>query len=562
MSTAIPTIASHFNSAAGYTWVGSAYLLANAAAAPIWAKVSDIWGRKPVLLAAVAVFFLSSLMCAQSISMGMLIAGRAIQGSAAGGLLILVTVCVSDLFSLRFVRFGLSLDGINADSMTDSADCTMVCWNASGPWPAALDHYSEARSRSWFHGAGSGSKSLSRGLCMTGVVYDGSGWRDWTPLHSSYRGLAALQILTDSCYSINLPFSGVTFIILLFFFDVHNPRTSMSEGLKAVDWLGSFAILGVTLMTMLGLDFGGQTFPWSSPKVICLIVFGLLLTVVFYYSEVKVARYPLMPLKMLRQRTQLAALVVGFIHGNMFIAGEYYLPLYFQSVREASPFHSGLLLLPFILAEALTGILVGIIIHRTGRYRELIWLGTTMITLGYGLLIHLDAHSSLGEIIGLQIVAGIGGGLLFEPPMIAIQVHVSQDDTATATAAFSFVRNLATSLGIVIGGVVFQNSMQLREPQFRNAHLPANVTQALSGSGAAANVMIIATLDTESQREVVKEAFAWSLRNMWIFIASIGVCGVIASAFIDMKVLGRHHVETVTGLKKEQPTNNQTAATS
>lgn len=351
---------------------------------------------------------------------------------------------------------------------------------------------------------------------------------------------------------INLPFSGFTFFILLFYLDVHNPKTKMIEGLKAVDWLGSFAILGVTLMTLLGLDFGGQTFPWTSPKVICLIVFGLLMIVVFYFSEVKVAKYPLMPLQMLRQRTQVAALVVGFIHGTVFISGEYYLPLYFQSVREASPFDSGLLLLPLVLPEALTGIVVGVLIHRTGRYRELIWLGTSLLTLGYGLLIHLDAHSSLGEIIGLQIIAGIGGGLLFEPPMIAIQVHVSQDDTATATAAFGFVRNLATSLGIVLGGVVFQNSMQLREPRLRDAHLPANITQALSGAGAAANVMVIGTIASASQRDVVKEAFAWSLRNMWILFTSVGLCGVVASVFIETQTLGRHHVETVTGLKKEQ----------
>src|SRR5271156_3573366 len=101
VSTAIPTIASHFHSAAGYTWIGGAYLLANAAAGPIWAKLSDIWGRKPILLAAVAVFFASSIVCARSASMGTLIAGRALQGAAGGGLILLVNIAVSDLFSMR-----------------------------------------------------------------------------------------------------------------------------------------------------------------------------------------------------------------------------------------------------------------------------------------------------------------------------------------------------------------------------------------------------------------------------------------------------------------------------
>ena len=112
ISTAIPTIANHFHSASGYTWVGSAYLLANAASAPLWGKLSDIWGRKILLLIAVAVFFVGSLICAVSIDMKMLIAGRAVQGSPAGGLFILVNVCISDLFSMRERRLVVGLMGI------------------------------------------------------------------------------------------------------------------------------------------------------------------------------------------------------------------------------------------------------------------------------------------------------------------------------------------------------------------------------------------------------------------------------------------------------------------
>lgn len=100
-TVAIPTISADFQSTAGYTWIGSAYLLANAAAAPSWGKLSDIFGRKPVLLAAVGVFWVGSLLCGVSVSMSMLIAGRAIQGIGGGGSLILVNICISDLFSVR-----------------------------------------------------------------------------------------------------------------------------------------------------------------------------------------------------------------------------------------------------------------------------------------------------------------------------------------------------------------------------------------------------------------------------------------------------------------------------
>ena len=100
-ATAIPSIAASLHSAAGYTWIGGAYLLANAASSPIWGKLSDIWGRKPILLISLALFAGSSVMCAAATSMAMLIAGRAIQGTAGGGLIQLVNITISDLFSVR-----------------------------------------------------------------------------------------------------------------------------------------------------------------------------------------------------------------------------------------------------------------------------------------------------------------------------------------------------------------------------------------------------------------------------------------------------------------------------
>jgi MFS family permease len=101
VSTALPTISEHFHSTAGYTWIGSAYLLANAASTPSWGKFSDIWGRKPILMCASVIFFIGSLLAAVSVSIEMLIAARAIQGIGGGGLIILVNICISDLFSMR-----------------------------------------------------------------------------------------------------------------------------------------------------------------------------------------------------------------------------------------------------------------------------------------------------------------------------------------------------------------------------------------------------------------------------------------------------------------------------
>lgn len=101
VTTALPTIANHFQSAAGYTWVGAAYVLADTASGPVWTNVSEIYGRKAVLLVSVVLFMASSLICALSTGMGMLITGRALQGTAAGAMTLLVYIVISDLFDIR-----------------------------------------------------------------------------------------------------------------------------------------------------------------------------------------------------------------------------------------------------------------------------------------------------------------------------------------------------------------------------------------------------------------------------------------------------------------------------
>lgn len=101
ITTALPTISEHFKSSAGYTWIGAAYLLANAASTPSWGKISDIWGRKPIILCAATIFFIGSALGGASTSITMLIVARVIQGIGGGGLIILTNICIGDLFSMR-----------------------------------------------------------------------------------------------------------------------------------------------------------------------------------------------------------------------------------------------------------------------------------------------------------------------------------------------------------------------------------------------------------------------------------------------------------------------------
>ncbi|KZF26158.1 DNA repair protein RAD50 [Xylona heveae TC161] len=496
VTTALPTITQHFHSSAAYTWVGSAYLLANAASTPSWGKFSDIFGRKPVLLVANVVFMIGSLITALSVNVSMLIVGRAIQGVGGGGLIILVNICISDLFSMRHRGAYFGMIG-------------MVWALASALGPV-----------------------------LGGVFTEKVSWR-W-------------------CFYINLPLDGAAFIIIFLFLDIHTPKTPFLAGLKAIDWLGSLSIIGGTLMFLLGLEFGGVTFPWSSATVICLIVFGLVVAVFFVLNEWKLAKYPVMPVRLFKHRSNVAALCVCFVHGMVFISASYYLPMYFQAVKNATPLMSGVEILPIAVSLSLVSAATGIFIRKTGRYREPIWFGMTLITLGWGLIINIDAGSNWAKLVLYQIVAGIGVGPNFQSPLIALQSLVEKKDIAVATATFGFTRNLATSISVVIGGVVFQNRMKSHADELSRV-LGPELAAKLSGGDAGANVLIVDQLHG-AQRDVARHAFASSLQSLWIMYTCFAAFGLLISFLITEQKLSKEHKETETGLHVEEAKRRETLA--
>jgi EmrB/QacA subfamily drug resistance transporter len=488
ITTALPTIAAHFESSAAYAWIGSAYLLANSAATPIWGKVSDIWGRKPILLLTNIIFMIGSLLAGVSNSIGMLIAARVVQGIGGGGLIVLVNICISDLFAMRErgAYFGI----------------------IGGVWALAS----------------------SLGPIVGGLFTQKVTWR-W-------------------CFYINLPLDGIAFLIILFVLDLHTPTTPWGAGLKAIDWLGSLTMVAGTLMLLLGLEFGGVSFPWASATVICLIVFGFVAMGAFFAVEHYLAPYPLMPLSIFSKRSNIAALAVCFLHAYVFIASSYFLPLYFQAVLGATPILSGVYLLPTALSLSFLSAFTGIFIKKTGQYLPPIWGGLVFMTLGFGLFADLTASSSWAKIILYQIVAGIGVGPNFQSPLIALLSGCQPRDTATATATFGFMRNLGSAISVVVGSVAFQNEMGSRSARLESELEPELASKFNQGS-AGANVYIIHSLP-EPQKTVAKEAFADSLGTMWIMYVAFSGAALLISFFIRKNVLSKQHEETRTGLEAEK----------
>jgi Na+/melibiose symporter-like transporter len=322
-----------------------------------------------------------------------------------------------------------------------------------------------------------------------------------------------LSPLTAVIVFINLPLDAISLLLLAFALRIKTLRISIATGLKQFDWTGSAAIAGGTICFLCGLESGASAqHSWTSAFTLGLIVGGIILWIIFVVYEWRWAKFPLVPMRVFAGTSNIAAVSTAFFHSFVFIAYDFFLPLYFQVVLGASPIHSGLYLFALVLPLSAMSAGTGIFIKRTGKYRLAAWVGTLIMTLGTGLFIDFPSRTVCWKVIVFQIIAGVGAGPLFLAPMMALQHHLRKEDIAAGTSAFTFLRSISTSISIVVGGVVLQRG-------------------GLKGGS-------LATTSHRLHREQSVQAapgYTSALANMWIFYTA--ACGLmIVSAFL----IGKH----------------------
>ncbi|KAJ5627273.1 efflux pump antibiotic resistance protein [Penicillium herquei] len=462
VSTALPEIVAHFHASdSAYSWIASSYLLANAACVGLWGRLSDIWGRKLILSSSIVLFLGGSLICGLAINVNMLIAGRALQGVGSGGITVMANICVSDLFDVQRRAAYLGIFG-----------ATWAIAGAVGP--------------------------VIGGAFTTYVT-----WR-W-------------------CFYINLPVGGVAFLFLMFFLKIDTTKKNLLDGLAAIDWIGVGLIIAGTILLLLGLEFGGDQFAWSSATVICLIVFGIVALIIFGIYE-RFPSSPIIPSAVFNSRQNVALLLINFCHGVVFIGGCFYLPVYFQNVLLESSIMSGVLLLPLVGALAVSSGLGGWYMRATGRFREVIIFGMFFTTLAYGLYLNLQPYASWSRVVLFQMVAGLGLGPNFQATLIALQANVSPGEMSQATAAFSLVRQLAASISVVVATVIYNHEVAARK---------AKLVAAL-GSSLAAEIIAASTSTAsltrglaDDEQDVIFEVITKGLWYVWVFFLSVSAFGLI-----------------------------------
>ncbi|KAJ5734332.1 hypothetical protein N7493_003118 [Penicillium malachiteum] len=379
------------------SWISGAYFVTSTCFQLLYGKLSDIWSRKVVLFVGLGIFFFGSLAASLAQNVTQLIVFRAITGVGGGGLVTLGQMIVSDVVPLR----------------------------ERGKYQGILGAVVAI--------------SYAIGPVTGGALASAS--------HNSWRWI----------FRLNLPLTVICAGCVYFFMPLREVEGNWKAKIKAIDFFGAFLALGGTALLILGLNWGGGEYAWSSAHVVASLVIGFVVSVAFVLWQWKGTSVPLVPLHIFRTKLVNGSSLSMFIMGWNFLVQIYYIPTFYQLVFNYSTLAAGAMLLPITVTQSVCSTLSGLVVHWIGRYRECILFGWAMWAVGLGLLSTLNQSSGLGKQIGYGILSGVGVGNTLQPALIAIQAGVERRDMAFVTAFRNFVRNLGGTLGLAIAGTIINN---------------------------------------------------------------------------------------------------------
>lgn len=288
-----------------------------------------------------------------------------------------------------------------------------------------------------------------------------------------------------------------------------------------LDLVGNVFLLAAAIMLFLALQYTEQQVAWSSAKVIGLLVGAGLMFIVFCIWQWWKADGALMPPRILKQRSVAASCAAAFFIYSAILIHTYYLPIWFQAIKGDSAVHSGVNMIPYVVANALFSLLAGIFVSKNGYFTAPAIVGCAIGTIGAGLLSTIGPNTSSSMWIGYEIVASVGIGMAIQQGFTAIQIVLPLDEVAIGTAAVVAFQSLGGAIFVSVGNTILQNTLLSAAD---NNALPGIDIQAVIDAGASE----FRNMVTTDQLPALLQVYNRALQK--VFIAAIPMIGL---AFIS-----------------------------
>ncbi|WP_018683851.1 MDR family MFS transporter [Actinokineospora enzanensis] len=466
MASAMKTIADQLHGQTIQAWATTAYLITATISTPLYGKLSDIFGRKPMYLTAITFFLVGSVLSGISNSMYELAAFRAVQGLGAGGLMSLALAIIADMVPPR--------------ERSKYQGYFMAVWGLSsvaGPVVGGA-----------FAGVGT----------FAGIT----GWR-WV-------------------FLLNVPIGIVALIVVARFLNVPHRRVA-----QRVDYWGAIA-LTVGLVPLLIVAEQGREWGWDSGRSLLMYAIGVIGLVAFVFVEKAMGDAALLPLRLFRRQTFSLTNVVNFVMGVGMFGLMMSLPLYLQIVKGASPTESGLMTLPMTFGILVAATTSGRAIAKSGRYRKFPIFGLAATVAALFLFAQITVDTPVWATMLIMVLAGAGLGLCMQTLILAIQNDVPVKDMGVATSSATFFRSIGGTVGTavflsilfsVVGGRISDAFAAVKnDPAFLSA-LQSNPQFAHGMTGGTGidlnNTSFLSTLDPTLARPILS-GFASSLDTVFL----------------------------------------------
>jgi len=397
VGTALPRIVTDLGGNDLYTWVVTIYLLTSTITVPFYGKLSDLYGRRPMLMIGITLFLTGSVLSGLSQEMWQLILFRGIQGLGAGALFPIALAVIGDLFT-----------------------------------PAERGKYQG------LFGAVFGISFLI-GPGLGGFLTDNVGWH-WIFFVNLPIGIVSLAVIWRLLPTIRRTGASRTF-----------------DYLGALIFTIAIGFLLVGLTNKAGTHLvGALKVPndWTELTVGGFILIGLVGSALFAFVESR-AKEPIVPLDLWRNRTYASSILSTFLVSFGFFGAIIFLPRWFQVVRGESATSSGYLIFPMLIGLIGSSIVAGALVSRTGKYKAILLAALVSMTVGIALMTQLRADTSYPTLFLWMFIAGLGIGPTLSVFTIVVQNAVPFSKLGVATSNLTFFRQIGGSVGLAIAGTVF-----------------------------------------------------------------------------------------------------------